>query len=101
MASPARTLDEVLAGITPLLAARGYRRSARNFVAQADGVARVVQVQSRQLKKPEEASFTLNALVTSVAFHTWRNVAGSTRGRGGRWAAMRSSSSWRSGSVAR
>jgi hypothetical protein len=69
MALPAQTLDEVLAAIAPLLAARGYRKSARNFVAQAEGVARVVQVQSSQLKKPEEASFTINALVTSVAFH--------------------------------
>jgi hypothetical protein len=69
MAVPAQTLDEVLAALAPLLAAKGYRKSARNFVAQAEGVARVVQVQSRQLKKPEEASFTINALVTSVAFH--------------------------------
>ena len=32
-------------------------------------MARVVQVQSRQLKKPEEASFTINVLVASAAFH--------------------------------
>ncbi|HEY6910048.1 MAG TPA: DUF4304 domain-containing protein [Myxococcales bacterium] len=69
MALPAQTLDEVLAAIAPPLAAHGYRKSARNFVAQAEGVARVVQVQSSQLKKPEEASFTVNALVTSTAFH--------------------------------
>lgn len=69
MALPAGTLDEVIAAIAPPLAARGYRKSARNFVAQAEGVARVVQVQSSQLKKPEEASFTVSALVTSVAFH--------------------------------
>jgi hypothetical protein len=69
MALPAETLDEVLAAIAPLLAAQGYRKSARNFVAQADGVARVVQVQSHQLKKPEEASFTISALVMSVSFH--------------------------------
>jgi hypothetical protein len=69
MTSPAETLDEVLAAVTPLLAANGYRKSARNFVAQEQGVARVVQVQTSQLKKPEEASFTVNALVTSVAFH--------------------------------
>ena len=69
MTTPARTLDEVLARLTPLLAANGYRKSARNFVALEGGVARVVQFQTSQLKKPEEASFTLNVLVTSVAFH--------------------------------
>ncbi len=69
MTSPAETLDEVLAAVTPLFAANGYRKSARNFVAQEQGVARVVQVQTSQLKKPGEASFTVNALVTSVAFH--------------------------------
>jgi len=69
MTLPAQTLDEVLGAVTPLLAANGYRKSARNFVAQEGGIARIVQVQSSQLKKPDEASFTLNALVTSVAFH--------------------------------
>jgi hypothetical protein len=59
----------VLSALTPLLTANGYRKSARNFVAQAGGVARVVQVQTRQLKKPDEASFTINALVASAAFH--------------------------------
>lgn len=69
MTLPAEILDEVLAAITPALAAKGYRKSARTFVAQHGGVARVVQVQTNQLKKPDEASFTVNALVTSTAFH--------------------------------
>ncbi|HET9754433.1 MAG TPA: DUF4304 domain-containing protein [Myxococcales bacterium] len=67
--TPTQVLDEVLGALTPLLSAKGYRKSARNFVAQEGGVARVVQVQTRQLKRPEEASFTLNALVASAAFH--------------------------------
>ncbi|MGZ6142872.1 MAG: DUF4304 domain-containing protein [Myxococcales bacterium] len=69
MTTPARTLDEVLAQLTPLFGANGYRKSARNFVALAGGVARIVQFQTSQLKKEEEASFTFNLLVTSVAFH--------------------------------
>jgi uncharacterized protein DUF4304 len=67
--TPIQTLDEVLAALAPLLTANGYRKSARNFVAQEGGVARVVQMQTSQLKKPEEASFTINALVASAAFH--------------------------------
>lgn len=69
MSSPLEILDDVLVRVTPLLAGRGYRKSARNFVALADGVARIVQFQTSQLKKPEEASFTVNVLVTSTAFH--------------------------------
>ena len=69
MTQPAQTLDEVLAQVSPLLTGAGFRKSARNFVALSDGVARIVQFQSSQLKKPDEASFTLNALVTSVSFH--------------------------------
>lgn len=68
-AAPAQILDQVLATITPLLARSGYQKSARAFVAQSDGIARVVQFPTRQLKKPEEARFTLNFAVTSVAFH--------------------------------
>lgn len=67
--NPAQTLDDVLLQLSPLFQRHGYRKSARTFVALDDGVARVVQVQTNQLKKPEEASFTINALVTSVAFH--------------------------------
>lgn len=69
MTAPNQILDQVLAIVGPQLTAGGYRKSARNFVASADGVARVVQFQTSQLKKPEEASFTLGLLVTSVAFH--------------------------------
>src|SRR4051812_45488993 len=69
MTAPAETLDEVLIAVARPLIASGYRKSARTFVTQQEGVARVVQVQTSQLKKPEEASFTVNALVTSVAFH--------------------------------
>ena len=69
MTLPAATLDEVLGLVTPVFAAAGYRKSARNFVALSDGVARVVQFQSSQLKKPDQACFTVNALVTSTAFH--------------------------------
>lgn len=69
MSSPTQTLDEVIAAVAPLLAAAGYRKSARTFVAQADGVARVLQFQTSQLKKPDEASFTLAVSVASVVFH--------------------------------
>src|SRR4051812_20989631 len=69
MTLPAETFDEVLGLLTPVFAAAGYRKSARNFVALADGVARVIQFQSSQLKKPDEACFTFNALVTSTTFH--------------------------------
>ena len=69
MASPAQTLDEVIGNVAPLLGAAGYRKSARAFVALAGGVARVIQFQTRQLKKPDEASFTLSLLVSSVVFH--------------------------------
>ncbi|MCA1828460.1 MAG: DUF4304 domain-containing protein [Myxococcales bacterium] len=69
MALPAQTFDEVLALLAPVFEKAGYRKSARNFVALADGVARIVQFQSSQLKKPDEASFTFNVLVTSTTFH--------------------------------
>jgi hypothetical protein len=69
MNAPAEILDQVLASVAPLLTASGYRKSARNFVALDDGVGRVIQFQTSQLKKPEEASFTINLLVTSVAFY--------------------------------
>ena len=69
MIAPAQILDEVVKSVTALLTASGYRKSARSFVALADGVARVIQFQTSQLKKPEEASFTLSLLVTSTAFH--------------------------------
>jgi hypothetical protein len=69
MSSPAEILDEVLDAVAPVLTAGGYKKSARNFVALENGVARVVQFQTSQLKKPEEASFTVNLLVTSVAFY--------------------------------
>ena len=69
MTSPAQILDEVLASVGPLLAQNGYRKSGRNFVAQSGGVARVVQFQTSQLKKPDEAAFTFNVLVTSETFH--------------------------------
>ncbi len=66
---PAQILDEVIGSVTAPLTGSGYRKSARNFVALADGVARVIQFQTSQLKKPEEACFTLGLLVTSSAFH--------------------------------
>jgi len=69
MRTPTEILDEVLAAVAPLLTAAGYKKSGRNFVAAGDGVSRVVQVQTSQLKKPEEASFTINLLATSVAFY--------------------------------
>src|SRR3954464_14798952 len=69
MSTPAEILDEVLATVAPLLTAAGYDKSGRNFVAVGDGVGRVVQFQTSQLKKPEEASFTINLLATSVAFY--------------------------------
>ena len=64
----AQILDEVLKSATALLAGSGYKKSARSFVALGDGIARVIQFQTRQLKKPDEASFTLSLLVTSTAF---------------------------------
>ena len=69
MTSPAQILDDVLSRLAPLFEANGYRKSARNFVAQEGGVARIVQFQTSQLKKPEEAAFTFNVLVTSATFH--------------------------------
>ena len=69
MAAPNETLDEVLASVAPLLTASGYKKSARNFVSQGDGVARLVLFQTSQLRKPDEATFTLNLAVASVAFH--------------------------------
>jgi uncharacterized protein DUF4304 len=69
MTAPAQILDEVLGSLNPLLAAAGYKKSARNYVALDDGVARVIQFQTSQLKKPEEASFTVNLFATSTAFH--------------------------------
>ena len=66
---PAQILDEIIGSVTAQLTGSGYRKSARNFVALADGVARVIQFQTSQLKKPEEACFTLGLLVTSTAFH--------------------------------
>ncbi|TMB27662.1 MAG: DUF4304 domain-containing protein [Deltaproteobacteria bacterium] len=69
MSAPAEILDQVLATVAPLLTASGYKKSARNFVALGDGVGRVVQFQTSQLKKPEEATFTINLLVTSVPFY--------------------------------
>ena len=68
MTTPNQILDEVVSSITPLFATSGYKKSARAFVALEGGVARVVQLQTSQLKKPEEAKFTLNLLVASVAF---------------------------------
>jgi hypothetical protein len=68
MSTPAEILDEALATVAPLLTAAGYKKSGRNFVALGDGVARIVQFQTSQLKKPDEASFTINLLATSVAF---------------------------------
>jgi hypothetical protein len=69
MATPNEILDDVLASVAPLLEQNGYRKSARSFAALSDGVGRVIQLQTSQLKKPGEASFTLNFFVTSVAFH--------------------------------
>jgi hypothetical protein len=69
MSSPAEILDDVIASVAPVLTASGYKKSARNFVALADGVARVIQFQTSQLKKPDEATFTVNLLVTSVRFY--------------------------------
>ena len=69
MATPQQILDDVISRLLPLFTANDYRKSARNFVAASDGVARIVQFQTSQLKKPEEASFTFNVLVTSFAFH--------------------------------
>lgn len=70
MSSPVQVLDEVLALLQPQLAAQGYLKSARNFVALSpDGVARILQSQSSQLKKPAEACFTINVLVTARSFH--------------------------------
>jgi hypothetical protein len=69
MAAPNETLDEVLATIGPFLGEKGFKKSARNFISSGDGVARVVLFQTSQLKKPEEATFTINVAVTSVAFH--------------------------------
>ena len=69
MSAPAQILDEVLSAIAPFLAGSGYKKSARSFVALTDGVGRVVQFQSSQLKKPDAASFTLNLFVNSAAFH--------------------------------
>jgi hypothetical protein len=68
MSAPVEILDQVLATVVPLLTAGGYKKSGRNFVALGDGVWRIVQFQTSQLKKPGEASFTINLLVTSVAF---------------------------------
>jgi hypothetical protein len=67
--APNQILDEVLDSVAPLLTASGYKKAARSFVTLTDGVARVIQFQTSQLKKPEEASFTLSLLVTSVVFH--------------------------------
>ena len=69
MITPAQILDEVTGSVTAQLAGSGYKKSARSFVALAGGVARVIQFQTSQLKKPEEACFTLGLLVTSTAFH--------------------------------
>jgi hypothetical protein len=69
MGTAPEILDEVLAALAPLFEQHGYRKSARNYVSLGDGVARVIQFQTSQLKKPEEASFTLNFFVTSPAFH--------------------------------
>ncbi len=66
---PNQILDEVIGSVISLLAEGGYRKTARNFVALADGVARVVQFQTSQLKKPDQASFTLAVVITSEAFH--------------------------------
>ena len=67
--TPAQVLDDVLARVGPRLAAGGYRKSARTFAAIADGVARAVIFQTSQLKKPDEATFTLSLLVTAIPFH--------------------------------
>jgi Domain of unknown function (DUF4304) len=67
--APNEILDAVLGSITPMLAAAGYKKSARRFIALGDGVARVVQFPTSQLKKPDEANFTLSIIVTSIAFH--------------------------------
>ena len=69
MPTPTETLDQVIAAVAPLFAEHGYRKSARTFVNLQEGVARVVAFQTSQLKKPEEAKFTLGLQVTSVAFH--------------------------------
>ncbi|HEX4385890.1 MAG TPA: DUF4304 domain-containing protein [Myxococcales bacterium] len=69
MDAPNDILDEVLATLTPLFTQSGYKKSARNFVSMSEGLARIVLFQTSQLKKPEEATFTLNIAVTSVAFH--------------------------------
>jgi hypothetical protein len=68
MGSP-EILEEVLDALAPVLEQAGYRKSARNYVGAGDGVSRVIQFQTSQLKKPEEASFTLNFFITSPAFH--------------------------------
>jgi hypothetical protein len=67
--APNQILDEVLGKVTSLLGESDYKKSARNFIAVEDGVARVVLFQTNQLKKPEQARFTLGVLITSVAFH--------------------------------
>jgi Domain of unknown function (DUF4304) len=69
MTAPTDTLDEVLASTGPLFTASGYKKAARNFVSSSDGLARIVLFHTSQLKKPEEATFTLNLAVTSVSFH--------------------------------
>jgi hypothetical protein len=69
MPAPNEILDQVLATVGPFLTEHGYKKSSRNFVALGDGVARVLLFQTSQLKKPEEATFTVNVAVTSVAFH--------------------------------
>ena len=62
-------LDQVMQSVAPLLTGKGYRKSARSFVAETDGVARLLQFQTSQLNKPEEAAFTLSLSVHSGAFH--------------------------------
>lgn len=64
-----QTLDEVIAAITPTLLAAGYTKSARNFHSESSGVVRLVQVETSQLEKPDQACFTINLSVTSPKFH--------------------------------
>jgi hypothetical protein len=68
--APARAIDLVIAeAAKPILKAAGYKRSARHFHREADGLVRVVHFQASAWNDATSARFTINLHVTCSGFH--------------------------------
>jgi hypothetical protein len=65
-----RLIDRIIAtGPAPRLKERGYRKLARSFHVQTDGLFKVVQFQASMWNTPDSARFTVNLMVALPYFH--------------------------------